>query len=584
MLQIATVAALAALTVSASVAAPRPHDPRAQNAAASAIPASSIARLEFAGLDACAAAADRLGLVGLLEPSAGVLRQRLTEWAATPSARLSRMLEELGFDRAKLSAVLGRPAAIGVGRLTLFGDAVLPSVAAVFEVGAEGAAAMTAVERVAARFEHTRGLVLSHESLGQDRCLRLVHPEQNGELVAVLGADLLIVSNSSDYAQACLAAARGAAPRMESSADAERPADATSLVRLTLDPRRLAALLPYQADKVGAALGVDVASRLVADFSIGADAARDSLRVRGGAPVGGLLAALFGAERGDHRVALSYAKDDALVVARGQLNTGAIHEAIDGLAAALPRSVHREVGKALRHAHSQIKRELEGLGGLAAALGEGAGQWTFVAPVPSPASPLPRGLCVVEGLDARAIAKSIGRLVRAAGLPIETVKLRDRFVYYTSVEAGLRYTPALAVDEGRLLLASDVRYLKAALARRDTGAADTLAAAEPATGLAAQSSTMVQIRLPQLAEVFWGPLRGMLRVAAAEATQYGIDFDPETLPETDEIVDALADCTIGFVPRADGFEVASESPIGCAGVLAIVGDVARDLLRDQRVH
>lgn len=561
-------------------------------------PATSYAWMQFAGLRAGSEAAGQLGVTQLahrlLEEAGSDARARyLGGWMRRGLPRLQRHFAAAGIAPESLRAVLQNRMAIGVGRMTFFGGAPVPSVTLAVDVTGCEAAAEEILSALRSAIAHE--VPDAYETRRQLDGVEVTALESERHSGAVLCARLgkyLLLSNSGGYLEECLAAARGAQPSMakhEGYAAARRGAAEAPLLSGFLNTRvigdALRPFLPYEVGDVCAALGAEDLHGVF--FGIGTQG-RGSLDVLQlgitGGPDGLLRSAL------GKSVSLESAKlcpPHTLLFATAAVDSARVRAALARVFDALPKEAQRELQRELRR---ELERELKrsanmSLADLCQTLQLFGPEVTLAVTTPATSGLFPEMLVMLDVTDpaqvGRLVEMALGRLGEKA---VSSIDHEGTKILYTNAlrRGGVPYSPALALSGNRLLVASSVTLLKHTLARAAGEEEGLDVRGELARQGIGTEGTSLLAALRVAAEVpqLWRLARPMLQAAIAQ--QGGVD--PELVPDEEEIAEYLADGLVTVQTDENGVTVRGSSALGPGALLSSVCLLLDDTLEALERH
>jgi hypothetical protein len=559
---------------------------------ADVLPASTYACASFAGTDACAGAARNLDVAKLIaaflhEVPAETVEEHITRELDRAADQVRTRLARIGLSPATLRAVLRRPMALGIGRLTLRGFG--PSVALVIdETGARAELDQlaTSLQQAATRF--ARGFHAGSRQVGGST----VQTIENDLGFAVLFAHehgLFVITNSEGYLREIGAVAAGTQPSLarESVLGAQRKQLAgRELAGLFLNTQRVLstfdAHLPYEAAEIGDALGVHTIAGYY--YGCGVDGGTTSevsdLAMTG--PSTGLLKAAF-SNGGVDLGAAALCSKDAVAFATLHLHLPAVlhalHQVIDllppALAARVQQGMHQEFAGGFHHLGVTPEQVHELLGALGGSVSFGLNIGPAFIPEP---------LVLVPVTDASVVQQWLDRLCEMSaqmhGLQWKTRKVGSTDVRYCEVAAGIALSPSFALADGYLIASSQTKNVVAAL-RQKSDAGNSLAGAEDLQAAVKGSpgaAGFVHLRGFRLVQLGWRTFDSMV-LSQLEGHERELGFGRDAIPDQEAFAQALGTTTWsvtvddrGAHARAVGF------PLGNAGLLAGTMFVFDDVL------
>lgn len=568
-----SVSLVVALSLATSDGGPR----RCDRVPGDAIPASSYVGLEFAGLDACRKAVDNFRLAELLDPILAPGRDALVRELRGELRPFDEALADAGIDRAQLRTLLRRPMAVGLGRVTFFGEQAVPSIAVAVDIDGIESSAKTIVDRLSRVLRQKMRLELSRTKHGETFVYELTHPRENGSLVAAFADDLMLLGNSRRYLEQCLDCWERDRESLTSIAARDRglnTLDTEPLVAATLNLQAIQGLLPIAADEIAEAIGVANHDRVFLGAALTRQASRDLLYVASKRKPGGLAAALL--PRKVRTRAARYCPPDTLVFASGHIDAERITGATERLFAALPTAARRDL---MREFRREFGSDFERVPGEAKALLDelavSRGQWTFAAPTPGQSTLIPHGLVVLEAQNAESVARHIAALAP----DLRSMTFRDTQIHYANLDAGIRLAPAFCVHDGRLLISSDIHMLKSALVRADGDKQSLADVDDIETSIGNRDVDMlVDVRLRNAIQHYWPIVQSIANGFAAESEE----LDLSAVPEVEDMIEAAPHMRVGAARHGNGIDLLSEAPIGVGTLVAFAGQLIDELLAEPK--
>lgn len=581
---ILTACLLAPLATAQAPAFPRPG-------AEDVLPASTYACLQFAGLEAAAGAAEALDAARLvrhlLEAVPDATMQRHVEpHMEQAAAHVRQALQHVGLSPAAVRAVLQRPMALGIGRLTLRG--LGPSVALVID---EGNAARSVDEVVEAMLALLRGLdgrfVEDALDVPGAEGRRLRHPE-GPQLLLARGGGMFVATNSEGQLREILATAAGRQPGLAAAtvlgAQRERLGAtpiASAFVHTEHVLSMLAPHLPYEAAEIGAAFGVQCLGGVYAACGADGGEAAETVDIALRGDAGGLLKAAFAGPADFGAAAMCSA--DTVAFATVRCNLPALMKAVDGVLDLLPaqpreqarRQMQRGLARGLGQAGmtpEQFEQLLQALGG------------SVSVAVTLDASILPQVLLFVPVRDRDVVAPWIERLaaeaVQATGQEWSTRTSGDAVIRSRDVQAGpFRLSPSFALTGDWLIVASEAKALLAALTQRGrdegslAGVEDFAAAARDCAG----ASGFVHLRLDRGVELRWRAFEQWV-VPLLDALPPEVGVDGDVLPDREALAGSVGTLTTSLTVDEDGVRLRSRGALAQSALLLGAARLLDDVL------
>jgi hypothetical protein len=528
-----------------------------------AFPSDTLVQVQFAGLQACAAASQQLGVLRLGTKVYDRLDSELKDQQVAPHlaeavAHLHGALRRTGLDPATVRALLGGRLALGLGpRATIAGPMPMPSIALAFELGnreTEINAAIKTLEALAAR---------GH--------VKLASAQQAG---------VLLVSNSPGYLEECQQALRGKPGFGNCRALQQgRARLGDELLSLTLNSSPLYAtpstFVPYELAELAAAVGVAAPHGVYAGWGtsgpsatqvlhIGLDTeAASALRQLGGAPV--------------TAAAASWCPADTLAFAAVRADLPAVGQAGDRIWNMLPQQLRREMAREWeREVGRELDRELRGSGfdrraitELVAAIGP-----EVAAAVSLNALHIPELTVFAQMRAPDKVRAALGQVVeqaKAEGAPIREVEYQGVAITTAVVPAGdMKLSPSIALCGDMLVFSSELRALKAALAQRDKQAG-SLVADESFQQTLKQNpgSAVLVLRSDCAVDRLWALAQAGIGVLIGSGMAPGLTA--EMVPTAEELKQDLDDVVVTLGFTGEGITARGQLPIGPAAALAGAG-------------
>lgn len=539
------------------------------------LPASSYASIRFAGLANAAHAADHLAAADLVRDllknlPVGMVEGQIDAHLDAAAAQLGEHLRQVDISPSALRALLSRPMALGVGRLTI--DGMGPSVALLVDCreGREEVHAMAkAVQRLLR--QHAPGLKIDKVDVAGAPLYHVAFaaPETPQFYAGDLG-DCYVLSNSVGYLGEIAAVMAGKQPSLAQSSmlgGARGRLGAPALLSLFVNTGPVLAMvgphLPYEMAALGDALGVSNLDGLFAGAAVGHGGGAEVLQLGlSGNPHGALKAAFSGAANFD---AAKWCGGDAVAFATGSLDVpaaiAAFHKLFDALPLRAGEQAKRDLGRDLSRGLRQLGMTPAELEQLLAAFGRHV---SLAVDLASGQLPLPQPLLFVEVADRDKVAGLLDRLKEAGsqrlGLEWRTRESGDDVIHFCDVQPddSIRLTPCYAFADGMLVVGAHLQSLQKALEQRRQ--AETSLFAQPDFATAMQHadgvSGFMHLRWFRAAELTWRTVETQLG-AMIDAHADEIGFGSEVLPELETVKQALGTCTTTV--RVDGHGVTLEN-------------------------
>lgn len=559
------------------------------------LPASSYACVRFGGLEAAAHAADHMpaaALAVVLQRLPQELRQQFLEGHLDHAAEQVRQhCQQLGLEPATLRTVLGRPMAIGIGRLTIEGMG--PSVALLVDCrqGRDEVHALAKKVLQLAR-AHVPDIAVDDVDIAGFRLHQL--RRQNGDGPVLFAGDIgdfYVLSNSRGYLGeigAVMASQQPCLAQASMLGEARHRLLQPALASLFLNTGPVLSMfepqLPYEAAGLGKALGISNLEGLYAGAGAGADGGVETVDLGLAGDPHGLLKAAFSGSV-DFEPA-KWCGGDAVAFATGSFDVPAVVDAFRHLLEALPQplgqharaQVLRDLGRELRQ-HGLDGEQLEGL---LRAFGHRVALAVNLQKGPIP---LPEPLLFVEIADWQQVEPLLQQLqdfsARRHGLEWKTRKAGDAIIHYCEIVAGdsLRLSPCYVHQDGMLLLGTQVGSLLTALDQHHR--ADGSLYQQPDFAAAMQQAQgacgFAHLRWFRAAELSWRTVETMVG-GQLDAHQQDIGFGSEVLPDQETVAKALGTGTMVVRVDAHGISMQSKDNFGFACMLAAVGRACDEVL------
>ena len=266
------------------------------------LPASVYCVQRFAGLDACREGAARSPLAPIVQQFLGrlpadVREQRLEAHLEDLAGRMQLGLQQVGIRPADLQAVLRQPMALALGRLSVEG--LGPSLALLVEEGEASAAIRRAVNALLQQLPQL-GIECESADTTIDG-LAVQHVTTNTGAPLFLGsvAGVFVVTNSRGLLRDCVAVAGGKQPSLATATrlaalrnGQAAPAIVSTFYNLRSITQMIVPHLPYEAEALGAALGIGALDDAYVAFGADPDGGHDEFHLGLQGQRSGLLKAL----------------------------------------------------------------------------------------------------------------------------------------------------------------------------------------------------------------------------------------------------------------------------------------------------
>lgn len=540
------------------------------------LPATTIAFAEFAGLTACRNAAEASDLVRMLETLATEkLGARPSEmFARGVLARMDREMEEIGIDAKGLRALLRHPLAVAAGRPVSFDDEMIPSIAVVIDAEDDPEGVMRVVDTFLGAFTAKASLSLSEEEIGGVRVRVVRHDRHTGEIAFARVERFVVGTVGTGLMRDIIRTERGDGSSIRTSPVAEaaraKVGDSPLLwgcANLRPITELLRTYLPYEADPILAALGIESLDGIAFGASLRDGTSSEFFQVVGSVRAGGLLAGLGGA-RVDPAL-LDAFPSDTLLVAGMAMDAPTIAKGVHAILESLPapvlsevrRQFEREVGRELQREGVPVDELLK----LVHAIGPDC---VLGVSMPPTDLGIPRGLLVCRLRPGAGIADRIAGHLTRAHLDVRSQDVDGhvlRWLVIDGVPSGM--SPAFVEVGDRLLVSNDVRFLRT----RIRGEQEGVRAPQGSAGAVCmeQSAGFLWLRARDTISGVWGRYGPMLE-NLIESTP-GLPIEADDLPTAEELHAALRDVTFGAGIDAHGFTLQVTCPLGLGTALAVFG-------------
>jgi hypothetical protein len=543
------------------------------------LPPSTYAAVCSAGLAAHVEAANGSSLAPmvrqLLEQLPPDLRERLLEQELTRVAdQVQADLQRDGWRPADLRALLARPMALAVGRLTIEGMG--PSVALVVDEGDAGPT-LRRVRDLVLRQLPGRNRQQEEVRIGQHSALVSRAPEQPPLFTASIGG-FFVATNSRPYLGELADVLAGAPAWTKTSRLGELRAELGDrpLMSAFVDGRQLTGwlqpMLPYETAAYADVLGLGGIDAIYAATT----ASGDHLHLGLGGSARGLCKAAW-----SQPVDLSFVgacSPNTVLLAAGSLDLGSLFPAMRQLIDLLPPDAGAELQRELVGAFRRAGTTAQKVENVLAALGT---QVAIALSLEKGPVPKPELLLRVAVRDAERLAPMLSHVEEAVaqqGLEWKTRELdahRIRYVQVPFAEANLQLSPCYVLHDGALWLASDTAALVRML-RQTEGELAQAADMQQLRVHAAKASGVVHVRSARAVELGWRSLAGLLSAQLNERRDE-LGVGSEIVPDGEQVAAALATTTMTWRVDERGVTVANHGPLRLGtlwtGLAALVDDV-----------
>ncbi|MCC6784705.1 MAG: hypothetical protein IT457_17800 [Planctomycetes bacterium] len=574
------VAALAAFS-------PAPQEPT--EGPSKLLPLSSIGFVEFAGLEACARAANEAPLIALAERLAerALGARPAALFAAEVLPEITEGLRETGLGLREMRALLRGRIALGFGRPVGFDNELLPAFGLVVEIGDDAEGVKHAIDEFVDAITSKGSVAVRTEKLGGIEAQVLHHQSRTGEIWLTQVDNYAIGTVGRGYLAEILRTLRGEQPSIcgtdlarRARSDVGEGALAVGAVNLRPISDLLRWYAPYEADPILAALGLGSIDGITFGTAFRDGQSVDVLRLAGELSEDGLLAALGGG-RVDPALVATLPADTALVCGLS-LDPARLETAIAALVDALPLPARREFNREVRNEITNGLRELgvpvSDLLAMVKALGPdlvlGVTMPAFQMGVPQ----FPRIVLACRAAQGSEMTAKIAGLCERFGAVVQSQTVDDRTVRWVNVEgAPVRISVAFVEAGDRIVAASDVRYLKELLRAEHGLEFDPATAGD---GCFQSSALFAWLRVRENVGTLWQQLAPQVENLLESNEQ--IPIEPEDLPTPEELHAALRDVSIGIGMDEAGLSIRLASPIGGGFYLAVFGALLEEAATGSR--
>ncbi len=544
----------------------------AQRDLADAFPADTWALVSCAGIDANAKAFDTAKVVGVAKTTLGDEgRESLENLVRQEGGRdLSEALgffERAGLDAGQIRQLLAGPFAFGIGRPTMSHN-MQPSCALVAAIGDNQAAraAIASIEQLATERAPTP-LAKSTMTIAGVNFTTLQLPYGSGHILHAVHDGLWFLSNSTGFVADCVNALRGQVPALAKNANlaASRGRMAGNRMgEIFVNAKQFGAALlpfmPYEADGFGRALGITGLPDVFAACAHDGKGSHDVIELMLPGPTNGLLKAPFSKPLSNR--AAQWLKPQTALFASFSLDSAAAVHAAEQFVAALPEQAAKELKRGFeREVGRELKREL----GMTPA--ELVALCAAVGPEVSVAFDIPMTVTVfVEAKDPARAERMLVELASSGRLgQVQTEEVNGGKTWSVDLDTGgPRMSPTIGLRDGWLVASNFKNVVKRHMQAQPLGDKSLAADArfQAAAKTAAGSSLFVTGRLQPLLDGYWG-----LAATAMKAGANTVGFEPESMPDADEMATALDDVVIAGCVTEQGFALKIQQPLGFGTML-----------------
>lgn len=558
------------------------------------LPASTHLAVGFGGLERCGqAVADHAAAQVVLEFLRRVPKQTFEQHIGAPMAtavdQVRAALAEGGVSPATLRSVLRRPMALGMGRLTIRGFG--PSIALVIDAG-DAAASIDALVQTCLGIlqQQDSGFQVLDGTVAGVAGRKLVHA-QGPTIWFVHAGSTFVATNSEGYLQEILATQNGRQPSLATASSLGRQRQglgAAPLFEVFANTGPLLAvaepLLPYEATAIGAALGVQSLDGIHAGIAQAGDGTIEAFDIGLRGPSSGLLKAQmsgqadFGAAR--------FFSADTIAFATLRCDLPALEPAFAALLETMPEPAQREMARELGR---ELRRELRRLGTtpeaakeLLSALGGAVTAGVSMAK----GVPVPEVLFAVPIRNRQVIAAWLERATTAVaqhGIEWKTREADAVTIRYCDIGNGqipFKVSPAFALLDDYLLIASDPRVLMAAQKQRAGGEGGLAEAEDFAAAAAANphASAFLHVRQGRGLELGWRLLDNYA-LKPLDAQQEELGFGRDALPEPEDLARGAGATTLVLTIDEQGVRMTAKGNLLLGGLLVGGGALLDELLQ-----
>ncbi len=564
--------------------------------AADLLPASTFAAVQFAGIEACAEAAEQLPMGAVIREflenvPAATRAEHLDEHLDRAAQHVRQTLKRVGIAPQDLQAFLGCKHAIGIGRPTIEGMG--PSFAWLVETGgAENEAAFERLISALAGLGQRAGAIGRASEVEIDGApFRLWRVQGHVPVFVGKVGSHMVVTNSRGYVREIGAVVSGQRQSLQKGSSLGRVqrmlGDANVLASVFANTKKLCSMadpvLPYEISEWSDVLGLGKLDGIYAATAAGGDGAVEMLHIgMNGSPDG--LFKVAASKPLDFHVARCFS-ENTVAFAALRCNVPGLIEAFDRFVDLLPaeaqheirHELHREFGRELRRAGSSP----EELHKLLDAFGD---QIAFGLSLEPSAVPKPEMLVRISVNDAAPISNLLQRfealLTEEEGLAWKSRNVDGTTVRFVNVniQNEFKLSPCYALTEDALMIGSDTAALVRALRSDDPeeslwGQDDFESVRKDMKG----AFGVLHLRLFRASELGWRTVETMaFPQIDAHADELG--FDSDALPDQDQMSEALGCTTIGAHVDAKGYTLVTTGLLGNGPWLALFGRLADEVL------
>lgn len=553
------------------------------------LPASSRVVLQQAGLSGFRVASQEHELARLLRGIVKGLpaeqRERIfRQLHGRVGPQLKRGLQRVGLSLVSLRQVLRREAAIAVGRPTLSSGMMIPSVLLALRTKGVGDPLLEGITRYLPKNRERIRIAGVH-------CLRheLGRPELD-ELLIHAGPDWLLLSNSRGFLAESLRAAQGKGEQLRDNAgyraargQRQDRALATVYVDVGQSLKALDPFLPYEADELGDQLGLSRLQGFTAWLSCADGRGVQGLHLAWPGKMSGVVRAAF--QRPFPAAHARYLPENTVGLLSLNLDPAAAGKAVEDFVGRMPEwlstEIQKQVGRELRRVRQQpdVRRLLGVLRGL-------RGDLTLALSQAKGGVPLPEGTVVLglqQGSEIPALLEQV--LEQHAPEGASSMQYQGKRIVYTSFklsdlgEISLNLSPAFAVHDDKLVIASHPQLVKRALRMASQDGKGSFAQTEGFQDFMKHNGGRQAawlLRAGHLVDVAYGNVE-VRRALGQELGKLGLDLD--LLPEGPQMRQAVGDFSGGLQVDAQGFSISSRSSVGIASQAVLIGYLIDEALR-----
>lgn len=527
------------------------------------LPPSTYAAACSAGLAAHVDAANGSSLAPivrhLLQQLPPELRERFVERELTRMAdEVQADLQRDGWRPADLRALLARPMALAVGRLTIEGMG--PSVALVVDEG-EAGPALRRVRDLVLRQLPGRDRQQEDVRIGEHTAQVSRAPEQPPLFTTSIGG-YFVATNSRPYLKELAEVIAGAPAWTKTSRLGELRAELGErpLLSAFVDARQLTSwlqpMLPYEAGAYADVLGLGAIDAIYAATTTD----RDVLHFGLGGSARGLCKAAW-AQPVDPSF-LQSCSPNTVLLAAGSLDLGALFPAMRQLIDLLPPPAGEELQRELVDGFRRAGTTPRHVENVLAALGTQVALALSLEKGPVPKPELLLRVAVRDAARLAPMLRHVEDAVAGHGLEWKTRAVdahQIRYVELPIADANLQLSPCYVLRDGDLWFASDVAAMVRML-RQGEGALAQEPDVQQMLGHAAKASGVVHVRSARAVELGWRSLAGLLSAQLNEHRDE-IGVGSEVVPDGEQMASALATSTMTWRVDERGVTVANHGPL-----------------------